>query len=61
MPLVTVSRLSVGRFSKLGLPVLAHTLPANAEIDGLLGMGFLQGLHVSIQMRQGVLTIEEDV
>ena len=40
--------------------ILAHELPATARIDGLLGMDFLQGLHLSIRMRRGVLTLEED-
>jgi predicted aspartyl protease len=60
MPLVTVKTLALGEHQKFDLPVLAHDLPGVAGVDGLLGMDFLTGLHLSLRMRRGLLTLEED-
>ena len=51
-------RLNISRIRALGLergnfPVLAHTLPPSASIDGLLRLDFLRGRAVSIDFRQG--------
>ena len=47
--LETVLRLTINRLSTLGqhaigLRVLAHDLPTEAAVDGLLGLDFFRGL-----------------
>lgn len=40
---VRVDRIKALDHMRDGLPVLAHTLPTSATIDGLLGIDFMQG------------------
>jgi predicted aspartyl protease len=55
-------RLSVIRIKAMGqerenFPVLAHTLPPSASIDGLLGLDFLRGQTVRIDFQRGVIVL----
>lgn len=55
-------RLEVSRIQALGqeqvdFPVLAHTLPPSASIDGLLGLDFLRGQTLNIDFSQGHLSL----
>ena len=57
-----VSRIQVGRIRALGqeranFPVLAHTLPPSASIDGLLGLDFLRGQVLNIDFNHGQITL----
>ena len=38
-------------------PVLAHTLPPSAGVDGVLGLDFLRGLILTIDFRNGRLMV----
>lgn len=40
---IRVDRIKALGHMREGLPVLAHTLPTSATIDGLLGIDFMQG------------------
>jgi hypothetical protein len=56
------ARLSVERFEALGrmltrFPVLCHTLPPSARIDGLLGLDFFRGCYLGIDLRSGEITV----
>ncbi len=55
-------RVAVARIDSLGqqrdeFPVLAHTLPPSASVDGLLGLDFLRGQAVSIDFRRGRVSL----
>ena len=57
-----VPRLEVSRLQALGqertaFPVLAHTLPPSASIDGLLGLDFLRGRVLEIDFVQGRVSL----
>jgi aspartyl protease family protein len=59
---VYVPRISVTRIKALGqerrnFPVLSHTLPPTATIDGLLGLDFLRDQKLLIDFRRGVVSI----
>ncbi|WP_227625121.1 retropepsin-like aspartic protease [Fimbriimonas ginsengisoli] len=60
MPMALLPSLALGEHQRTNLPVVVHNLPGVTEIDGLLGMDFLAGLHISIRMRHGILTLGED-
>jgi hypothetical protein len=58
----TVPRLMINRLSALGkhalgLRVLAHDLPAEAAVDGLLGLDFFRDLLLTIDFRAGQITL----
>jgi predicted aspartyl protease len=44
--------------SQSNFPVLAHSLPPNAGIDGLLGLDFFQDKKLTIDLRMNELTLE---
>ena len=53
-----VPRLSLDRIAALGqerteFPVLCHTLPPSAGVDGLLGLDFFRGQGLTIDFRRG--------
>lgn len=57
-----VARLSVERIAALGMemagfPVVAHTLPPSAGVDGLLGLDFLRGTSLSLDFARGIVQL----
>lgn len=55
--LVSVARIvALGR-KLIGFPVLAHTLPPSAGVDGVLGLDFLRGHVLTIDFVKGRLTL----
>jgi predicted aspartyl protease len=58
-----VSRLILSRIATLGkdrseFPVLAHTLPPSAGVDGLLGLDFFRGQRLFIDFRAGSIELD---
>ena len=56
------SRLSVSRISALGqerskFPVIVHTLPPSARVDGLLGLDFFRAQELRLDFRNGIITL----
>ena len=56
-PRVVLQRINALGRERLGFPVLAHTLPQSARVDGLLGLDFLRGLNLGIDFRSGQLSL----
>lgn len=56
-PRVTVSKLRALGQERTGFPVLGHTLPPSAGVDGLLGLDFMRGLALSIDFRRGLVDL----
>jgi predicted aspartyl protease len=52
-PRIDVRRIRAMGQERSRFPVLAHTLPPSASVDGLLGLDFLRGQVVNIDFRQG--------
>jgi predicted aspartyl protease len=57
-----VPRLNLSTISALGqhradFPVLCHTLPPSAAVDGLLGVDFFRGQVLTIDFRKGSITL----
>jgi hypothetical protein len=55
-------RLSVRRIVALGqervdFPVIAHTLPPSASVDGLLGLDFFRNQALNLDFRTGIITL----
>lgn len=56
-------RVNVDSISALGktcpdFPVVSHTLPPSANVDGLLGLDFIRGQILHIDCRAGQLLLE---
>jgi predicted aspartyl protease len=56
-PRVTVQRLEALGKSINDFSVLCHTLPPTSQVDGLLGLDFFRGFQISIDFRNGTITI----
>lgn len=57
-----VPRVHLTRFRALGrdsvsFPVLSHTLPPSAGIDGLIGLDFLRGWRLEIDFVRGLVSL----
>ena len=57
VPRVALERIEALGKEQTGFPVLAHTLPPSAGVDGLLGLDFLRGQSVTIDLRNGRVTL----
>ena len=54
-PQITLSKIrSLGQ-ERTGFPILCHTLPPSAGVDGLLGLDFFRGQRLNIDFRIGQL------
>ena len=63
--IVFVPRITLEKFEAIGetcdkLPILCHTLPPSATIDGLLGLNFLRAIKkkLVIDFRNGILNFK---
>lgn len=56
-PRVVLSRVIALGQERSSFPVLGHTLPPSAGVDGLLGLDFFRGLNVTLDFRGGQVRI----
>ena len=56
-PRVTLDKIIALEQERSGFPVLGHTLPLSAGVDGLLGLDFLRGQSVTIEFCNGRVTL----
>jgi hypothetical protein len=56
-PRVVLRRICALAQERLDYPVLGHTLPPSASVDGLLGLDFLRGLNLEVDFRKGELKL----
>jgi len=58
-------RIAVKRVEALGMcrenfPVLCHTLPPSASVDGLLGLDFFRGVRLVVDLQKGIITLGDN-
>lgn len=58
-PLVVVEEMSVLGAVVKGAEVVIHDMPEGSRIDGLLGLNFLRGKILKIDLKEGLLEITE--
>lgn len=58
VPRITLSKITALGQERVNFPVLCHTLPPSAGIDGLLGLDFLRGQKLTIDFLQGQIKLE---
>jgi predicted aspartyl protease len=56
-PRVILEKVVALGHARSGFPVLAHTLPSSAGVDGLLGLDFFRGQNLTIDFRAGQVTL----
>ncbi len=57
VPLLSVNNLTVLGQDRTAFPVLGHTLPPSASVDGVLGLDFLRGWLLTLDFRNGLITL----
>jgi hypothetical protein len=56
VPRIVISKLTALGQDRASFPVLSHTLPPSASVDGLLGLDFLRGYTLTLNFRIGRIT-----
>ena len=56
-PKIVLDRIDALTQTRLSFPVLAHTVPSNVGIDGLLGLDFLRRQTLNIDFRAGKINL----
>jgi predicted aspartyl protease len=56
-PRIRVARISALERERRSFPILSHTLPPSAGIDGLLGLDFFRRRRLLIDFRQGRISL----
>ena len=59
-PRVELQRLTALGHERLGFPVLGHTLPPSAGVDGLLGLDFFRGLVLTLDFAAGQVHVSQN-
>jgi predicted aspartyl protease len=57
VPRVTLDKVTALGQERTDFPVLGHTLPPSAGIDGLLGLDFFRGQSLTLDFRNGQVTL----
>jgi predicted aspartyl protease len=58
VPVLRVSLVAALGSERRNFSVLGHTVPPATGVDGLLGLDFLRGKQLTIDFRQGEITLE---
>ena len=58
VPQIVIERVESIEREVRALPVLCHTLPASATVDGLLGLDFLRGQRLVVDFRAGTIALD---
>jgi hypothetical protein len=59
VPRMIVKRLLALGSEQTNFPVLCHTLPPSAGVDGLLGLDFFRGNKLRIDFIQGIIILKQ--
>jgi len=58
VPIVYLERVSVVGEVAQNVKAVVHDLPEKSYVDGLLGLSFLRNFKVTLDFKEGVLTLE---
>ncbi len=56
-PRIVVEKVEVIGRSLENFPILCHTLPPSATVDGLLGLDFFRGVCLVVNLQEGLITL----
>ena len=58
VPEITIARIQALGHEYRNFPVLCHTLPPSATVDGVLGLDFLRDKRLALDFRAGLITLD---
>lgn len=53
-----VEKIEALEQERRNFPILCHTLPPSATVDGVLGLDFFRGQRLVVDFRTGLVTVE---
>ena len=56
-PRIVVEKVEVLGRSLENFPILCHTLPPSATVDGLLGLDFFRGVRLVVNLQEGIVAL----
>lgn len=57
VPQISLARITALGQDRVAFPILCHTLPPSAAVDGVLGLDFLRGHVLTLDFRSGQMTL----
>jgi len=57
-PVLSMERIEALDQVRTDFPILSHTLPPTATIDGLLGLDFFRGRRLILDFREGTIELD---
>jgi predicted aspartyl protease len=57
-PRITLQQITALEQQRTDFAVLGHTLPPSAGVDGLLGLDYVRGLRLTVDLRSGLALLE---
>jgi predicted aspartyl protease len=57
-PRIVVKKIELLGRNLENFPILCHTLPPTATVDGLLGLDFFRGIRLVVDLRAGIVTFD---
>jgi predicted aspartyl protease len=57
-PRIVVKKIELLGRTLENFPILCHTLPPTATVDGLLGLDFFRGIRLVVDLRAGIVTFD---
>ncbi len=57
-PRIAIERIEALGQERRNFPVVCHTIPPSAGIDGVLGLDFFRGLRLVVDLREGFVSVE---
>ncbi len=58
VPLIVVDKVEALGQERQDFPVMCHTLPPSATVDGVLGLDFFRGQRLVLDFRAGLVTLD---
>ena len=58
VPLLAIDRIEALGKLRINFPLICHTLPPTAPVDGVLGLDFLRDRRLTIDFRRGRITLK---
>jgi len=55
---MTVNKIEALSIQRESFPILCHTLPPSATVDGVLGLDFLRNRRLILDLREGTAAVE---
>ena len=57
-PQLAIRRLQALGNERLEFPIICHSLPRGVGVDGLLGLDFFRGQRLTLDFREGLITLD---